>query len=132
MDTNGHGQLVELTEDECWELLGGVEVGRIAWPTAAGPEIVPVNHVVDGTTLRIRTPAYSALVREADDERVALEADGLDAGTRTGWSVVARGRAEVRYDGDRGPDPDPWPEGSRRTLLVVTVDSITGRRLTRR
>lgn len=130
MDTYGRGQLHELPEDECWELLAGAEVSRIAWTTGSGPQIVPVNHVVDGHTLRVRTPAYSALVREADDQRVAVEVDGLDPATRTGWSVVARGRAEVRYDADAGPEPDPWPAGARRTLVVVTVDEVTGRRLT--
>lgn len=132
METNERGRLVELSEDECWELLASVEVGRIAWATATGPQVVPVNHVTHGTELRVRTPAYSALVQEADDQRVAFEADRLDPVTRTGWSVVAHGRVEVRYGADSGagPLPDPWPAGSRHTLLVVVVDEITGRRIT--
>lgn len=130
--TDEQAHAVELDPAECWELLASVPVGRVAWTTSAGPAVVPVNHVVDAQTVRFRTAAYAALAQKVDAERVAFEADAIDPASRTGWSVVARGRAEVRYDGGRDgavPLPEPWAAGSRHTVVVVHVDEITGRRL---
>lgn len=128
MDQAARGQLVDLPADECWQLLTTTPVGRIAWSTRSGPVVVPVNFVVDGRTIKVRTAAYSAVVQKADVERVAFQADRIDETTRTGWSVLARGRAEVRY-GDRADEagPEPWPRGPRSATVVIDVDEITGR-----
>jgi hypothetical protein len=128
MDHQG-GRLVDLPADECWQLLTTTEVGRIAWTTASGPMVVPVNIATDGRALYVRTAAYSAMVQKVDDERVAVQVDRIDEANHTGWSVLARGVAEVRYSDDAGPDPAPWPRGPRSATVVVTVDEITGRRL---
>lgn len=130
--TNEQARPVELDPQECWALLTAAPVARVAWTTTAGPAMVPVNHVVHEGTVRFRTAAYSALATKVDAERVAVEADAIDPGTRTGWSVVASGRAEIVYDDGRDEtvvQPEPWAAGSRRTLVVVHVDEITGRRL---
>lgn len=130
--TNEQARPVELAPEECWELLAAAPVARVAWTTTAGPAIVPVTHVVHEGTVRFRTAAYSALASKVDAERVAVEADTVDPGTRTGWSVVATGRAEIVYDGGGHAtvvQPEPWAAGSRHTLVVVHVDAITGRRL---
>lgn len=131
MDTSAHGQLLELTADECWELLASTSVGRIAWTTARGPVVVPVNFALDGRALHIRTPAYSALVRKADAERVAFEVDRIDEQSHTGWSVLVRGLAEVRYGGaEKGPHVDSWPSRPKSATVIVAIDEISGRRLT--
>lgn len=126
------GTLVDVPAQECWQLVTTTSVGRIAWSTADGPVVIPVNFVVDGSSIYVRTPIYSALAQNADAERVALEVDRLDEATRSGWSVLARGRAEVRYgdpfDGG-GPELKPWPRGPRSATVVIAVDDITGRRL---
>jgi nitroimidazol reductase NimA-like FMN-containing flavoprotein (pyridoxamine 5'-phosphate oxidase superfamily) len=129
--TNEQARPVELSAAECWELLGSAPIARVAWTTTAGPAVVPVNHVVADGTVRFRTAAYTALATKVDAELVAIEADAVDPDTRTGWSVVARGRAEVRYDGGRDELalPEPWAAGSRHTLVVVEVTEISGRRL---
>ena len=128
MDKAARGQLVDLPADECWQLLTTTPVGRIAWTTSTGPVVVPVNFAVDGRTIKIRTAAYSAMVQKADVERVAFQVDRIDEATHTGWSVLARGRAEVRYgepEDDSGPEP--WPRGPRSATVVIDVDEITGR-----
>ena len=127
--TNPTGQLLDLTAPECWDLLTTTTVGRIAWTTGSGPEIIPVNYVVDGTTVRVRTTAYSALARRVDAERVAFEVDAIDEATHAGWSVLVRGVAEIEYDGAAGPTPEPWVSGSRHTTVAIHVNEVTGRRL---
>lgn len=131
MEDPAHAQLLELTADECWELLASSVIGRIAWTTTRGPVVLPVNFAVDGRALHVRTPAYSALVQKADAERVAFEVDRIDEETRTGWSVLARGLAEVRYGGaEKGPEVDSWPSRPKSATVIIAVDEISGRRLT--
>ena len=127
--STGHGQLVDLSPEECWELLRGTPVGRIAWTTPDGPEVVPINLAVEEQTVLVRTAAYSALAQRVDAERVAVQVDHLDAETHTGWSVLARGVAEIEYGESREQGPEPWAAGTRRTLIAIRIDTVSGRRL---
>jgi hypothetical protein len=123
-------RLSELTIEECWALLGTASVGRIAWSTNRGPEVIPVNFALDGHDVHIRTGGYSAMAQKVDVERVALQVDQVDEQAHTGWSVLARGRAEVRYGEPTGaPMVTPWPDGPRSATVVIAIDEISGRRL---
>jgi uncharacterized protein len=129
-DHADHGTLHDLEPSQCWELAASRPVGRLAWQGSAGPSVVPVNFVVDGRSVRVRTAAYSALARESDDGPVAFEVDDFDEDARCGWSVLMRGHARVEYDGWAGGDePDVWPAGPRALRLRVEVEEITGRRI---
>ena len=119
--------LSELDRNECWELAASVPVGRIAWTTASGPVVVPVNFVIEEERVVLHTAPYAALVREADDSVVAFEVDEIDPVTRCGWSVLLRGRA--RAGGAGGPTVDTWAGGGRRLTVVIDVHEITGRRV---
>ena len=46
------GHLRELSRDECLELLATKTVGRVAYCTPDGPEVLPLNYVVEGDTLQ--------------------------------------------------------------------------------
>lgn len=125
-------QLRDLTTDECWELLASRTLGRVAWTAPDGPVVVPVNYGVAGRTLWLRTSAYAALVREADQSPVAIEVDDVDEAARTGWSVLARGVAHVRFPSDGGatpPEVETWPAGPRPMWVVLEPREVTGRRL---
>ena len=126
-------ELQELSVEECWRLATSVGVCRIAWTAPDGPTLVPVNHVVDGHSVWIRTSAYSQLVREVDDARVALLVDEIDTSTQLGWSVQLRGTAEVHYHPDAVPagirELDTWAPGAKPYWLQVHVKDVTGRRL---
>src|SRR4051794_23238363 len=122
-------RVAELSTAECWSLLRESHVGRIAWTTTRGPVVVPVNLILDGSAMRIRTSAHSEMARKVDAERVAVQVDAFDEARRSGWSVLARGVARVTYDEPDGPEPDLWPTGPRSALVVVTIDELTGRRL---
>jgi nitroimidazol reductase NimA-like FMN-containing flavoprotein (pyridoxamine 5'-phosphate oxidase superfamily) len=121
---------------ECRELLGGAEIGRVAFCTPRGPEILPVTYVVDGTSLVFRTTPYGVLGTHAARERIAVEVDSYDTTTRTGWSVVARGRVRVIEDPDElgvlraFRDPQPWAPGVRLLYVRLAWDELTGRRVT--
>jgi nitroimidazol reductase NimA-like FMN-containing flavoprotein (pyridoxamine 5'-phosphate oxidase superfamily) len=131
MEAQNDVRVVEVPEEQCWELLRTAGFGRVAWNAADGPSVLPVNFACADGRINIRTPAFSALVQKADAERVAFQVDRIDEATHTGWSVLARGRAEVRYgdEADAGARPEPWPRGPRSAVLVVHVDQISGRQL---
>ena len=126
------GHLHELDEAECWELVRQREVGRVAYTDDRGPMVVPITFVVHEGSVLFRVAPYSELARYLPDSRAAVEVDDIDYFTRSGWSVVLRGRIHTLEEGDL-PDPDarptPWPEGQRSLHLRLTVDAVTGRRL---
>lgn len=126
------GHLRELDEAECWELLGSLEVGRIAYVDQRGPVAVPVTFVCTGGSVVFRVSPYSQLAQYLPDAQAALEVDDIDYFTRSGWSVVLRGEIRV-LDSDEVPTlesrPTPWPEGQRSLYLRLTPDAVTGRRL---
>jgi hypothetical protein len=127
-----HGHLVDLSDDECWQLLVTGAVGRIAWVRANRPFVIPVNFTVEGTTIHIHSAPYSALVQEVDDNQVAFQVDDIDIASRSGWTVTAQGRAEVRYRGamtPSGPAVDVWPAGAKAATVAIEVAEISGRRL---
>ena len=124
------GFLKDLTTDDCWSLVAGQPVGRIAWNGSDGLTVLPVNFTVDGSSVHLRTAAYSTLARECDDSVVAFQVDKFDESTRSGWSVLLRGHAHVdlRSPG-REAAPNVWPAGSRSLDVRVVVEQVTGRRV---
>lgn len=131
-DTAAQHRLVELSDDECWRLLASGTVGRIAWIRADRPFVIPVNFAVEGTKIHLQSSPYSALVLEVDGSRVAFQVDDLDADTRSGWTVVAQGRAETRVPDQLtppSPSVDVWPTGARPVSIVIDVTEVSGRRL---
>jgi len=96
----GRRRALDLTADECWTLLGGVPVGRVVFTMEAMPAIRPVNHLVDGKTIVVRSHLGSAITGYAgrDGAMVCYEADELDPLHRTGWSVMVTGAARLVQD----------------------------------
>jgi nitroimidazol reductase NimA-like FMN-containing flavoprotein (pyridoxamine 5'-phosphate oxidase superfamily) len=124
------GKLRDLDQEECVNLLHTRTVGRIAFTDDSGPDVLPVNYVMDGNDVLIATTGYGALARAATNSRVAFEVDELDDYTESGWSVVIRGRATRESPFERSERrPHPWADGTRTYLLRIAPDSISGRRL---
>ena len=126
------GRLIELTTQECWELLASRPVGRIAYDDGEGPVVLPVNHLVCDRTIRFRTAPHSTLARHVHGHRVAFQLDDVEEFHTSGWSVLVRGRAsladiDLRGGGDDAPMP--WVEGNRPLIVEITPSEVTGRRL---
>lgn len=121
--------LLELDEATCWDLLETTSVGRMAWVDAEGPVVLPVNFSVSRGSIVVRTAAYSAMTRQVDDSRVALEVDVLDAADHTGWSVLVRGVARVFFEPAPADAPTAWPTGTKSATVRIRPTRITGRRL---
>lgn len=126
------GALVAMPPEECVRLLAGCSLGRLAYLARAGvPDIVPVNYVLDGDDVLIRSGPGPKLQAAERRELVAFEVDRLDDDARTGWSVVVHGLAErVSWREQQQLDAgSPWASGPRHHVIRVTPRRITGRRL---
>ncbi|MFE9609752.1 pyridoxamine 5'-phosphate oxidase family protein [Streptomyces sp. NPDC006012] len=96
---------VDLDRAEALRLLGSVSLGRVVFTRHALPTVRPVNHVLDGCDIVIRTHKGAELTsyaRRADGAGVvvAYEADAIDPDTHLGWSVVVTGYARLVTDPD--------------------------------
>ncbi|MFC8103884.1 pyridoxamine 5'-phosphate oxidase family protein [Streptomyces sp. NPDC057363] len=135
----GPRRSTELGGDEALALLGSVSLGRIVFTRHALPTIRPVNHVLDGGDIVIRTHEGAALTSRTHEAGapgvvVAYEADLIDPGTHLGWSVVVTGYARLvtdpvelaRYQAVLRP----WVERTMDYAVRIVPDLITGIRLT--
>jgi len=128
--------LVVLPAEECRRLLATRQLGRIGLAGGPFPLILPVNYVLDGDAVVIRTdsPKISAA---ADHTRVAFEVDDVDERTRSGWSVLVQALAEevtgARRDELverlRAADGSPWAPGEHGHWIRLIPKVVTGRRI---
>jgi uncharacterized protein len=123
-----------LTEDQARGLLATGEVGRVGITIGALPAIFPVNYrLIDGSIV-FRTAPGSKMSAAAEGAVVAFEVDDYELVDRSGWSVLAVGRAEVIHDVamackalDAGLEP--LAEVSRTTIVRIEPTFLSGRRI---
>ena len=131
----GRGRLVELETSDCLTLLRGKRVGRLAWFGARGPQVAPVNYIVDeDDTIMFRTSPHSGLTKALYETEVAFEVDETDEFLEEGWSVLVVGTATYLRDDAAVPAeieqrPRPWASGDRTMYIKIAPRSITGRRV---
>ena len=131
------GTLRELDEPECWRYLGVREVGQLAYVDRDGPIILPLNYVAHEGVIWLRTASYNHLATHLPGQRVAFHVGLTDERGHSGWSVLARGRAEhvLGRDVDAPAgwlDSAPWPDGTRSMVFCLTPTEVTGRALSPR
>jgi nitroimidazol reductase NimA-like FMN-containing flavoprotein (pyridoxamine 5'-phosphate oxidase superfamily) len=128
-------QTLDLIPAECWDLLRRTSVGRVVFTMNALPAIRPVNHVIDGQTIVIRSHLGSAITGHAsrDGAVVCYEADDIDPERHTGWSVIATGMARLVTDpgaiSGYQQALEPWVARSMDQVIAITPATITGLRL---
>jgi hypothetical protein len=130
-----HAGLEILHYGDCFLLLQSVPVGRLGFYAGGEVVILPVNFLVDGQDIVFRTGVGSKLSSVEVGHYVGFEADSYDTATRTGWSVVVTGLAEViEADEDcarlDGLGLTSWGGApSDRVWVRIRPASITGRRI---
>jgi nitroimidazol reductase NimA-like FMN-containing flavoprotein (pyridoxamine 5'-phosphate oxidase superfamily) len=133
---DGRRSLVELSRDEALRLLASVPFGRVVFTQRALPAIRPVNHIVDGEDVIIRTnlgTSVASAVSGASDVVVAYEADMIDTDTRTGWSVVVTGIARIVRDPQDSARYQrllrSWVNDPADCVIRIRADIVSGFRL---
>jgi hypothetical protein len=124
-------RLSTLDAEECMARLASVPFGRVVFTHRALPAIRPVNHLIDDGNVIIRTNLGTAAESAAGRGAVlAYEADAIDATTRTGWSVVVTGVAQVvtepRHLARYEDLLQPWVDGERNCVIRIPADLVTG------
>ena len=128
-----HAGLETLPLEVCLRLLESVPVGRVSYCTDGEVVTLPVNHVVDGQDVVFRTDRGSKLSAADRRDHVAYEADDYDPRTRTGWSVLVKGHAEVIHEDSEIQRLShlglyPWVTAVDRPYWIrIRPTSVTGR-----
>lgn len=128
------GSLGELSEAECWTLLHRSGLGRLATAADSRADIFPVNYLVHGETLLMRTAPGTKLDQLGEAPSVAFEADGHDA--ERYWSVVVRGHAKHLSDQARITQSGAlelvsWVPTDKQEFVQITPTSVVGRSVER-
>jgi nitroimidazol reductase NimA-like FMN-containing flavoprotein (pyridoxamine 5'-phosphate oxidase superfamily) len=121
---------VELSGNQCLELLQTHGVGRVAFGTPMGPRIVPVRYTLRGGEIIFRVAPYSEAGTYAPNTEVAFEIDDVDATGHCGCMVVALGRAEIVEEAET-PDGggDGGQNGEHSRSIKVRAHDFTGLRV---
>lgn len=122
-----------LSHTECMQLLTHAQVGRVVFTVAALPAVVPVTFAVLDDAVVMCTGADTRLAAAADGGVLAFEIDELDPTSRTAWSVVVTGVAELvtdpvsrsRIHGMMAP----WAPGHFDVFIRVPLTVVSGRRI---
>ena len=126
MDIAGH--FTRLSGDECRLLVHGHSIGRVAWVSATGLQVLPVTYTVVGESILFRTFPESVLGELAGSQQVVFEVDDIDVATATGWSVLVRGESAA-YSGEPLDSRllEPWAPGARPLIVAITPSAYSGR-----
>jgi len=124
-----------LDRQACLKLLGGVSLGRIVYTERAMPAIQPVPFVLHDEMIILRANVSGKLSAAIRDTVVAFEAGRFSEDLNSGWSVRVIGRVTEIVCPEELAELAvlplaSWDNSPNAHYLQVTVDLISGRRLT--
>ncbi len=132
-----NGVFSAIGPEQCVEFLTGHSIGRVAWQSTEGQQILPVTYAWFEGAVVFRTSPYRVLSELIRPTEVAFEVDDLDQVHHRGWSVVVHGRAQAAESGDLTRmwavgGVVPWASGTRNLFIQITPHRLTGRRVAAR
>jgi nitroimidazol reductase NimA-like FMN-containing flavoprotein (pyridoxamine 5'-phosphate oxidase superfamily) len=119
-----------LGDDEAWDLLSGVALGRLVTTGGGQVEIFPINFVAQDRSVLFRTAEGTKLFGAVMNDSVLFEADDhTDAG---GWSVIVRGTARLLSTAADIREADraqlvPWIPTEKLRYVRITPNDVSGR-----
>ena len=129
----------ELTEAECLDRLAAATVGRVAFVTPQGLQVIPVNYRLSGRVLMVSTTPGSSLAQLGEMGRpVTFEVDYHGEDFALAWSVLMQGTLETLDQAGRRrlaelqPPLRPWPGQAATSHLEFVPHRFSGRVLQHR
>jgi hypothetical protein len=114
-----------IPQEECWELLAGASVGRVALSIHALPAILPVQYCLDGRKLAVCL-GHRELPGRSLNAVVAFAADAIDPISRSGWSIQVQGRSSIPRLSRAGTGCG-WPAAGQ--IVHIEPETISGCRI---
>ena len=135
-DVAAGSKLLVLTQKECWALVKQAALGRLAFVMDDWPLVMPVNYLVDGPDVVIRSDPGRKLTAARQQVQATLQVDSIDRLHRSGWSVLVFGIATAVDDREEVARLDglglrSWAASDRASWIRLLPVQITGRRLPR-
>jgi nitroimidazol reductase NimA-like FMN-containing flavoprotein (pyridoxamine 5'-phosphate oxidase superfamily) len=123
----------EIPTDACMRLLREGAVGLLALVGSEAPDVRPVNFALHRQQIVMRTGRgriFEGARREEQASFVITESDRLE---HSGWSVVVTGRLSICDPTDSAirTRVRPWAKADKREWITLSVDRVTGRRISR-
>ena len=124
----------ELTKTQCLERLAAATVGRVAFVTPQGLQIIPVNYRLADSTLMLNTTPGSSLAQLSEMGRpVTFEVDYHAENFTLAWSVLMQGTLRKLDHAGRErlaelqPPLRPWPGEAASSHLEFEPHQFSGR-----
>ena len=128
----------KLTAPECLDQLDDATVGRVAFVTPSGLQIIPVNFRRAGSTLLLDTTPGSSLAQLGEMGRpVTFQVDHHGEDLLQAWSVLMQGTLRLLDRAGRArlaalqPPLRPWPGEAASAHLEFVPQQFSGRVLQR-
>jgi nitroimidazol reductase NimA-like FMN-containing flavoprotein (pyridoxamine 5'-phosphate oxidase superfamily) len=129
----------ELSDAECLDRLAAAPVGRVAFVTPRGLQIIPVNYRLAGSVLMLSTTPGGSLAQLGDmGGPVTFEVDYHGEDFAVAWSVLMQGslrnldRAGRQRLAELQPPLRPWPGEAATSHLEFVPRHFSGRVLEHR
>lgn len=125
--------LTALSRRECVALLANEQIGRVVFTERALPAVVPVTFAIHDDAVVMCTSADTRLAAAATRGVLAFQVDDIDPSTRSGWSVVVVGVADLVDDPVEQARIrlvlQPWAPGRNEVFIRLPLKVVTGRRI---
>ncbi|MDQ1443099.1 MAG: hypothetical protein QOG97_3327, partial [Acidimicrobiaceae bacterium] len=84
-----------LDEEECFALVRGVQIGRVAVCQSGIAAVLPIAFLLIGRDVFFFTGRGTKWEAALGQQTITFEVDEFDVDTKSGWSVMVIGRAVV-------------------------------------
>jgi len=116
----------EVPVSECWRLLAGESIGRLALSVRSLPAVLPVQYYLDGDAVAICLGHHDVPYQSIDGTVAAFAVDSLDKTSSSGWAVHCLGTLRPR--GRKGT-PDDCGQPAAGQVVHFTPAIIAGHRV---
>ncbi len=122
-NTGTDGYFAALEPAECRKLLETGSVGRVAWQSAVGINVLPVNYTVVGDHVVFHTSRTGPLASLLDPTAVGFQVDEIDVEAAVGWTLLVRGTSGPTV----GLDSTSWVPDGRHVGVAIALEWLGGR-----